>query len=106
MSISNLEKRARFKRRYYVIYILGIISLLIGFFIANAISFIPIISFHEPGWEQYDNSVENLGTLWTLFLNLGLILFSYIALLLFIIFLILYIIDLVKRKGKINQKTG
>ena len=73
--IPNSEKRAVFKKGYVIIFILGIISLLTGFVLASVVGFIPSVSWGDPGYEEYIDLITNLGTLSTLFLNLGLGLF-------------------------------
>ena len=73
--ILNSEKRAVFKKGYVIIFILGIISLLTGFVLASVVGFIPSVSWGDPGYEEYIDLITNLGTLSTLFLNLGLGLF-------------------------------
>ena len=75
MCIPNSEKRAIFKKGYVRIFILGTISLLTGFFLASVVGFIPRVNFGDPGYEGYIDLIMNLGTLSTLFLNLGLGLF-------------------------------
>ena len=73
--ISNSEKRAVFKKGYVIIFILGIISLLTGFVLTSLVGFIPKINHGDPGYEEYIDLITDLGTLSTLFLNLGLGLF-------------------------------
>ena len=73
--IPNSEKRAVFKKGYVIIFILGIISLLTGFVFASVVGFIPSVNYGDPGYEEYIDLIMNLGTLSTLFLNLGLGLF-------------------------------
>ncbi len=73
--IPNSDKRAVFKKGYVLIFILGIISLLTGFVLASVVDFIPSVNYGDPGYEEYVNLIMNLGTLSTLFLNLGLGLF-------------------------------
>ena len=73
--IPNSEKRAVFKKGYVIIFILGIISLLTGFVLTSLVGFIPKINHGDPGYEEYIDLITNLGTLSTLFLNLGLGLF-------------------------------
>ena len=73
--IPNSEKRAVFKKGYVIIFILGIISLLTGFVLTSVVGFIPHVSWGDPGYEEYIDLIMNLGTISTLFLNLGLGLF-------------------------------
>lgn len=73
--IPNSEKRAVLKKGYVIIFILGIISLLTGFVSTSVVGFIPRVNHGDPGYEEYINLINNLGTLSTLFLNLGLGLF-------------------------------
>lgn len=73
--IPNSEKRAVFKKGYVIIFILGIISLLTGFVLTSLVGFIPHVSGGDPGYKEYIDLITNLGTLSTLFLNLGLGLF-------------------------------
>jgi len=73
--IPNSEKRAVLKKGYVIIFILGVISLLTGFVLSSVVGFIPKINHNDPGYEEYIDLIMNLGTLSTLFLNLGLGLF-------------------------------
>ena len=73
--IPNSEKRAVLKKGYAIIFILGIISLLTEFVLTSVVGFIPSVSWGDPGYEEYIDLIMNLGTLSTLFLNLGLGLF-------------------------------
>lgn len=73
--IPNSEKRAVLKKGYVIIFILGIISLLTGFVLVSIVGFIPSVSWGDPGYEEYIDLIMNLGTLSTLFQNLGLGLF-------------------------------
>ncbi len=73
--IPNSEKRAVLKKGYVIIFILGVISLLTGFVLTSVVGFIPKINHGDPGYEEYIDLITNLGTLSTLFLNLGLGLF-------------------------------
>ena len=73
--IPNSEKRAVFKNGYVIIFILGVASLLTGFVLASTNGFIPRVDYGDPGYEEYMDLITNLGTLSTLFLNLGLGLF-------------------------------
>ena len=75
MCILNSEKRAVLKKGYVIIFILGIISLLTGFVLTSVVGFIPSVSWGDPGFYEYIDLITNLGTLSTLFLNLGLGLF-------------------------------
>ena len=73
--IPNSEKRAVFKNRYVIIFLLGVASLLTGFVLASTNGFIPRVDYGDPGYEEYIDLIANLGTFSTLFLNLGLGLF-------------------------------
>ena len=75
MCIPNSEKRAVLKKGYVIIFILGIASLLTGFVLASVVGFIPSVKFGDPGYEEYIDLITNLGTLSTLFQNIGLGLF-------------------------------
>jgi len=73
--IPNSEKKATFMKGYVIIFILGIISLLIGFVIETLVPLIPDVDFGDPGYEEYIDLIMNLGAISTLFLNIGLGLF-------------------------------
>ncbi|MFW9970932.1 MAG: hypothetical protein ACFFDF_12110 [Candidatus Odinarchaeota archaeon] len=75
MCIPNSETRAFFKKKYAIIFILGIILLLTGFVLASVGSFIPPVNYGDPGYEDYIELISNLQTFTTLFLNLGIGLF-------------------------------
>jgi len=73
--IPNSEKRAVLKKGYVIFFILGIISLLTGFVLTSVVGFIPSVSWGDSGYDEYIDLITNLGTLSTLFQNLGLGLF-------------------------------
>ena len=73
--IPNSEKRAVFKKGYVKIFILGVASLLTGYVLASIDGFIPSVDWGDSGYEEYIDLIMNLGTLSTLFLNIGLGLF-------------------------------
>ena len=79
MCIHNSKTRSRIEKGYLLIYILGIISLVTGFFFESAYIYIPLVFLYESGYEEIKNKVRILGTFWKLFLNLGLFLFSLSA---------------------------
>ena len=70
--ITNSDKRANFKKVYVIVFLLGAISLITGFILTSLIGFIPSVDFGDPGREEYLELIANLGTLSTLFMNLGL----------------------------------
>ncbi|NHJ20487.1 MAG: hypothetical protein EAX91_06075 [Candidatus Lokiarchaeota archaeon] len=73
--ITNSDKRANFKKFYVIIFLLGAISLLTGFVLTSLIDFIPSVDIGDPGREEYLELIANLGTMSTLFMNIGLGLF-------------------------------
>lgn len=73
--IPNSETRANFKKVYVIVFLLGTISLVTGLVLTSLDGFIPNVNFGDPGYEEYLNLISNLGTLSTLFMNLGLGLF-------------------------------
>lgn len=76
MCIHNLKMRSRIAKGYLILYIIGIISLVTGFFFLSAYFLVPIVSYYEdPGYWVYDDMRKNLGTLWIQYTNIGLILF-------------------------------
>lgn len=75
MCIPNSENRENFRKILVIIFSLAAFSLIIGFSIESLVSFIPTIEYGEPGYEEYVELIMNLGTLSTLFLNIGLGLF-------------------------------
>ena len=75
MSIPNSGERAFFKKGYVIIFILGIISLIIGFILTSLIGFIPSIDFGDPGYEEYYDLIMNLNSIIPLCMNLGFGLF-------------------------------
>jgi hypothetical protein len=73
--IPKSETIANLKKVYVLIFILGTISLVTGFILTSLVGFIPSVDFGDPGREEYLVLIANLGTLSTLFMNLGLGLF-------------------------------
>ena len=73
--IPNSDKRAVFKKGYVITFFLGIIFLLTGFVFTSIVGFTPRLNYGDPGYEEYIDLIVNLGTLSTLFINLGLGLF-------------------------------
>lgn len=72
MFIPNSEERAFFKKGYVIIFILGIISLIVGYVLTSTVGFIPGVDFGDPGFDEYQELIMNLNSLSTLCLNLGL----------------------------------
>jgi len=75
MFISNSEVRAILKKGYVIIFILGIISLIIGLVLTSLIGFIPSVNYGDPGYEEYHDLILNMNSLSILCLNLGFGLF-------------------------------
>ncbi len=73
--IPKSETIANLKKVYVLIFILGTISLVTGLILTSLVGFIPSVDFGDPGREEYLDLIANLGTLSTLFMNLGLGLF-------------------------------
>ena len=63
MFISNSEVRAILKKGYVIIFILGIISLIIGLVLTSLIGFIPSVNYGDPGYEEYHDLILNMNSL-------------------------------------------
>jgi len=81
MLISNsnsrdLIRKPIYKKGYVLIFVLGIISIIVGLSITTAITFIPSKSSMDPDYDDYIKLMQRLPSVSILFQNIGIALFS------------------------------
>jgi len=79
MADTDLDRTPFLKKRYAQVFILALIALIAGIVIPSLISFIPIVEYGDPGYEDYLLLLSRLSSLSILFQNLGIILFTFSA---------------------------
>lgn len=79
MSDVDLDRTSFLKKRYVQVFIIALIALIASIVIPSLISFIPIVEYSDPGYEDYLLLLSRLSSLAILFQNLGIILFTFSA---------------------------